>query len=1056
VCSRQVLQPGWILKTCGEHVAHRVSLSRRLYAGVVSAESHQCWLAPRWRRLEGTDTHYHIVLENAMTLKLSKGKRCALLWLIVGLLVTTCRYALGTTTLSAAQASDEPLHLPGSLTLLQNAADGVELEWTAPEIELRQRLDGLTELTAPGLDQTSEPGVSRLPYDSRLLAVPPQAEPRLEYSVVEEDFIRMPAPVVAASRPEGLVRDGDGGVVGGDFSSASAPVQPGPRDHAVLDEVGTIRGVRLVRVALYPALPVEGGLRIARKLRVSVHWDANEAIRTTSTKTADELNPILAGVARQVVNGIPAVRLSLASTTLTVGPSTTEGPSAYIEIQAEGVYRVNHADLAGLGFDGVDPTRLQLYQGSSEVALEWEGDTDSVFEADESFLFYAEPRFSRWTDVDAYRLTVGDAPGLRMSSRDADPSHLSGGAPLVSQVVEQNLEYMPDCLCGSLPAGRDGDRWAWAVLRRPDEASFTTAFETAAVDVSQDAELSVWLVGYTDVAASPDHRVRVSLNGAVLGEVVWDGKSAITSRFTIPAGVLRTGTNSLALVLPGLSGVSTEGAWLDGFRVLYGRSSDEYGSSVRFGIGEAEAPIEGSLDSPASLSHKSYLPLAVRDVVFYPQQAYSVALEDAGPYRAYDVSVRTRPKRLVNLAVNGHQISVGDPPDARQHSYMVASEEGILDPTRIRSAIASEMDGPADWIAIAYPDFQDALQPLVSLRSSQGLQTAVVDVRAIYDDPAFGDGRPDPAAIRAFLKHAYETWNPAPTYVLLVGDGSFDPRQYRPTSGQTFIPPYLADVDPWAGETAADNLYACVDGDDNLADIILGRLPVKTVQETQAAVAKAVDYEAAPSGTWNLGAVLVADDADSAGDFPDSSEEYAASYVTSPYYSVRHYCEGASATKSDCSSSESSAIKSGLAGSWNSGSLVMEYTGHSSWQQWAVERFFHLDDVAGLTNGDQMPVVIEMTCFTGSFHRPEPTLDESLVVRSGGGAVAAWGSSGLGVGTGHRHLSTGFFDAVYAEEVQTVGEAVMSGKLTLANAGYYLDLLDTIGLLGDPAVTWKR
>ena len=49
-----------------------------------------------------------------------------------------------------------------------------------------------------------------------------------------------------------------------------------------------------------------------------------------------------------------------------------------------------------------------------------------------------------------------------------------------------------------------------------------------------------------------------------------------------------------------------------------------------------------------------------------------------------------------------------------------------------------------------------------------------------------------------------------PLYVVLVGDGSFDPRQYRADSPPTFIPPYLADVDPWAGETAADNRY--VDG----------------------------------------------------------------------------------------------------------------------------------------------------------------------------------------------------------------------------------------------------
>ena len=34
----------------------------------------------------------------------------------------------------------------------------------------------------------------------------------------------------------------------------------------------------------------------------------------------------------------------------------------------------------------------------------------------------------------------------------------------------------------------------------------------------------------------------------------------------------------------------------------------------------------------------------------------------------------------------------------------------------------------------------------------------------------------------------------------------------------------------------------------------------------------------------------------------------------------------------------------------------------------------------------------------------------------------------------------------------TLGEATLSGKLTLASSGEYLDLLDTFTLLGDPAM----
>ena len=100
--------------------------------------------------------------------------------------------------------------------------------------------------------------------------------------------------------------------------------------------------------------------------------------------------------------------------------------------------------------------------------------------------------------------------------------------------------------------------------------------------------------------------------------------------------------------------------------------------------------------------------------------------------------------------------------------------------------------------------------------------------------------------------------------------------------------------------------------------------------------------------------------------------------------------------------------------------------------------------------------MLGMTCFTGAFHRPELTLDEELVTIANSGAVAAWGPTGLGVGTGHDHLSNGFFYAVFGDEVETVGEAILAGKLELSASGLNLDLLDTFILLGDPSLQLNR
>ena len=65
-----------------------------------------------------------------------------------------------------------------------------------------------------------------------------------------------------------------------------------------------------------------------------------------------------------------------------------------------------------------------------------------------------------------------------------------------------------------------------------------------------------------------------------------------------------------------------------------------------------------------------------------------------------------------------------------------------------------------------------------------------------------------------------------PRYVLLVGDGHYDFKNVTGTPQLNLIPPYLIPIDPWIGETAADNRYVSVDGTaDFMPDMAIGRIP---------------------------------------------------------------------------------------------------------------------------------------------------------------------------------------------------------------------------------------
>jgi hypothetical protein len=72
-----------------------------------------------------------------------------------------------------------------------------------------------------------------------------------------------------------------------------------------------------------------------------------------------------------------------------------------------------------------------------------------------------------------------------------------------------------------------------------------------------------------------------------------------------------------------------------------------------------------------------------------------------------------------------------------------------------------------------------------------GYGVEVVDVEKIYNE--FGGGKKDISAIRDFMRMFYDRaggdTSKMPRYLLLMGDGSFDPKD-RVTGNQEFIPTY--------------------------------------------------------------------------------------------------------------------------------------------------------------------------------------------------------------------------------------------------------------------------
>lgn len=270
---------------------------------------------------------------------------------------------------------------------------------------------------------------------------------------------------------------------------------------------------------------------------------------------------------------------------------------------------------------------------------------------------------------------------------------------------------------------------------------------------------------------------------------------------------------------------------------------------------------------------------------------------------------------------------------------------------------------------------------------------------------------------------------------------------------RTFIPPFLAYVDPVLGETAADNRYVAVVGDDAMPDMHLGRFPVTSLAELAAMVDKTIAYETNPApGAWRMRAVFVADNPDNAGHF-DQLSDVVADHLPPEFVAHKIYLGTTAYPVSQAARAQQATLDA-----FNQGALLFNYVGHSSISNWAGEFLFGVNTLPQVANGSLYPIMLPMTCLEGSFHNPRfPSLGESVVRLYGRGALASWSPTGLGVASGHDYLHRGFYDAVFNRGVVLLGPATTAGKLNLfVNARFpngalrFEDLLETYVLFGDP------
>ncbi len=897
---------------------------------------------------------------------------------------------LALTSLMATARSDLAAAGP-PIQVLSATSRSLRLLLTLPPYRLRPTEKGCVQVLANGLWSESQPGAPQLPQIGALFELPPGGHiAKVQVLRVHRSSIKL-GQHICTTPPRAT------------DVSTPPPQSQLPQDVSV-KEVGWVRGHHLGRVLFRPINydPTRSELTLTQRMVVEIHFAdggrlPGNALQTPASPTFEAV------LSRHLLNHSAHPRHVVSRKSPPPIPSADE-PRYKVIVTADGLYRLTCAELsdAGLPVNTLDPSTLQLFEGGEEIAVLMQGEQDGRCDPNDTLLFYGHTPHSRYTAHNVYWLRYGNQPGRRMTVRDVTPGSQDPGVLWTTARYGENRFY------DSRFVAADGDHWYAADLRPGDGKQVTLYLQPLDSSVLT-ATLWLRLVGYTaDVNANPDHHLHVAVNGQPVGSQWWEGAGAVTLTLTISRTLLKGGDNQLLISLPGDTGAAVEGVWLDSIELNY--------------------PLQ-------ALTGIDLTAYGETDARRYKAGGWSQA-----DIMLLDITTPRRPVLLQGATISGsgsYTLTFADSP-TRTATYLAVAADGIRTPASIvpytPTHLLQQATG-ADYLIVTHPDFVEAIQPLVAHRQAQGLQVFVAEVQDIYDE--FSYGLRDPEAIRQLIAAVM------PTFVLLVGDGHYDFLDHYGYGHGNYLPPYLAMVDPWWGETATDNRYATVVGDDPLPDVLIGRLPVNTPTEAEIVVQKIVRYEESPlPGDWNSYLVFIADKGES---FATSADEGYDSYAHVPRQGERIYLD-------DLSPDEA---RWATLAAWERGALLMSFWGHASWHQWSEENLFNINDLPSLHNDRQWPMVLSMTCFTGFFHHPEyATLDEALLRTKGGGAIATWSPSGLGVGSGHGQLHQGFYRAVFVEGQTQLGQATLAGRLALyANAPAYADLIDTYNLFGDPAMS---
>lgn len=723
-----------------------------------------------------------------------------------------------------------------------------------------------------------------------------------------------------------------------------------------------------------------------------------------------------------------------------------------LAVTETGIYRISYPDLQNFGINpsGIDPRNIRIYGNGggmlpeslnefrhddlAENRIFVSGESDGKFDPDDYILFYGESphewkyqSFSQafhhfqniYSDSTYYFLTTGLGPGKRVVSVQS-----SNEPPDVYISRFTDYDYHEVDLINLTNIGRV---WYGEVF------DVNTIYEFPFSFPNIDLESQAYFRAYAAAKSESVTSFSFYDNGSKILSSNISGippSSNTYARAYIGSNWFTPSSSSLIIKAEFNKNISSSIGWLNFLELNVTRqliftggqmsfrepSAASPGTIAEFALGNAGNAVQiWNVTDPTSASR-------IETITSGNGKLFRIAQDTMSEFIAFDGSNYLKP---VYAGITGNQNLHGS--------------------------------GPQDMIIITHESFREQADRLAGFhREHDGLSVLVAGIEEVYNE--FSSGAQDITAIRNFMKMLYDV-APAgqePRYLLLFGDASFDYKD-RIQDNSNLVP-------TWEDEEslvivysiASDDYYGFLDGPgDNLLDIGIGRLPVRTVEQATVAVDKIIHYATNTPEVmkeWRNYICFVADDED--GNLHIRQAEEMATFIDTTYgaYNIDKIYIDAFPQVSTPGGQRAPDVNRALNNRIDKGCLVMNYTGHGGEVGWGHERFLENTDINSWTNYDHMPIFITATCEFSRYDDPERiSAGEYTFLNPLGGAIAMFTTARATFGGSNFNLNTALFDYMFEKDN---GEHYRFGDLIrLAKNKGGVDANDKkFILLGDPAL----